>query len=90
MENTQENKQLQLQTVANLAQLNHEEISKTIVDSILAGEVDPLQVHMFLKRIEKIAELVKTNKDVKEAVTKEEAEEIKTKIEEVGGTVEVK
>ena len=70
MENTQENKQLQLQTVANLAQLNHEEVSNTIITSILAGEVDPLQVHMFLKRIEKIAELVKTNKDVKEAVTK--------------------
>ena len=70
MENTQENKQLQLQTVANLAQLNHEEVSKTIINSILEGEVDPLQVHMFLKRIEKIAELVKTNKDVKEAVTK--------------------
>ena len=65
-----ENKQLQLQTVANLAQLNHEEVSKTIINSILEGEVDPLQVHMFLKRIEKIAELVKTNKDVKEAVTK--------------------
>ncbi len=29
-------------------------------------------------------------KPLKEAVTKEEAEEIKTKIEEVGGTVEVK
>ncbi len=65
-----ENKQLQLQTVANLAQLNHEEVSNTIITSILEGEVDPLQVHMFLKRIEKIAELVKTNKDVKEAVTK--------------------
>ena len=65
-----ENKQLQLQTVANLAQLNHEEVSKTIINSILEGEVDPLQVHMFLKRIEKITELVKTNKDVKEAVTK--------------------
>ena len=65
-----ENKQLQLQTVANLAQLNHEEVSNTIITSILAGEVDPLQVHMFLKRIEKITELVKTNKDVKEAVTK--------------------
>ena len=60
-----ENKQLQLQTVANLAQLNHEEVSNTIINSILEGEVDPLQVHMFLKRIE----LVKTNKDVKEAVT---------------------
>ena len=70
MENTQENKQLQLQTVANLAQLNHEEVSNTIINSILEGEVDPLQVHMFLKRIEKIAEIVKTNKDVKEAVTK--------------------
>ena len=69
MDNSQ-NKQLQLQTVANLAQLNHEEVSNTIITSILEGEVDPLQVHMFLKRIEKIAELVKTNKDVKEAVTK--------------------
>ena len=64
-----ENKQLQLTTVTNLAQLNHEEVSKTIINSILEGEVDPLQIHMFLKRIEKIAELVKTNKDVKEAVT---------------------
>ena len=72
MEKSQEtqNKQLQLQTVANLAQLNHEEVSNTIINSILEGEVDPLQVHMFLKRIEKITELVKTNKDVKEAVTK--------------------
>ena len=69
MEKSQENKQLQLQTVANLAQLNHEEVSNTIINSILEGEVDPLQVHMFLKRIEKITELVKTNKDVKEAVT---------------------
>ena len=72
MEKSQEtqNKQLQLATVANLAQLNHEEVSKTIIDSILEGAVDPLQVHMFLKRIEKITELVKTNKDVKEAVIK--------------------
>ena len=40
MENIQENKQLQLQTVANLAQLNHEEASNTIINSILKGEIN--------------------------------------------------
>ena len=41
MENTQENKQLQLQTVINFAQFNHEEVSNTIINSILEGEVAP-------------------------------------------------
>ena len=66
MENTTE---LQLKTVADLAQLDHIALANTIINSVLEGEVDPLQTHMFLKRIEKISEIVKENKQVKEAVT---------------------
>lgn len=60
---------LQLKTVADLAQLDHVELAETIINGVLEGKVDPLQTHMFLKRIEKISEIVKENKQVKEAVT---------------------
>ena len=60
----------QLTSITQMAQFNHIEVAKTITDAIKNGEIDPLVTHMFLKRTEKLAELVKEDKEVKEAITK--------------------
>ena len=59
----------QLSSITQMAQFNHIEVATTIKDAIKNGEVDPLKVHMFLKRTEKLAELVKADNEVKEAIT---------------------
>ena len=60
----------QLTSITQMAQFNHIEVAKTITEAIKNGEIDPLVTHMFLKRTEKLAELVKEDKEVKEAITK--------------------
>lgn len=64
---TEEQKQ-ELSVISQLAQFDHQGVSETIIANVKSGELDPLRVHMFLKRIEKIAEVVKKDADVKEAV----------------------
>lgn len=68
MENT-ENKGIAL--ASNLAQMNHVAFANDLITNIKEGNVDPLLVHIFLKRIEKIQEILKDNKEVKEIIINE-------------------
>lgn len=56
--------------IVALAQLNHVEVADKIISSILNGDVEPLQIHMFLKRVEKIVEKVGKDEQVREALIK--------------------
>ena len=66
MENGNENKGLAI--VPQLAQLNHIKFAKDLGDSIKEGDVDPLVVHIFLKRIENIQKILKEDKEVGSAI----------------------
>jgi hypothetical protein len=67
--NPEENKQVA--PIVALAQLDHNVVAKTIIAGIENGDVDPLDLHMFLKKTEKIVETVGKNKEVKEILIKE-------------------
>ena len=66
MEKGNENKGLAI--VPQLAQLNHIKFAKDLGDSIKEGDVDPLVVHIFLKRIENIQKILKEDKEVGSAI----------------------
>ena len=58
----------QLTSVTRLAQFNHVEVATSLKNAIKNGEVDPLTIHMFLKRTEKLSEIVKKDEEVREAI----------------------
>lgn len=60
--------QNELQKYNEMALLDHETLSANIIEAVKNGEVDPLDVHLAMKRIDKIQELVGKDKEVKEAV----------------------
>lgn len=68
MENN-ENKGLAI--VPKLAQLDHASFAKDLITAIKEGQVDPLMAHIFLKRIEKIQDILKDDKEVKELIKTE-------------------
>lgn len=61
----------QIAPISALAQLDHNQVAKTISNSIKEGNVEPLKVHMFLKRVEKIIEILKEDKEVKDILMNE-------------------
>lgn len=65
MENTN------LPIVKQLAQLDHVSFSNQVKEYIKEGKGDPLEVHLFLKRIEKVQEELKDDKEIKEIILKE-------------------
>lgn len=73
MENTENTNNNGLMIVPKLAQLDHITFAKDLGDSIKEGLVDPLMAHIFLKRIEKIQDILKEDKEVKELINKEAA-----------------
>lgn len=66
MEGQQE--QQNLPALMGLASMNYVDIANKLETAILDGEVEPLNVHFFLKKVEKITEQLKENKDVKAAI----------------------
>lgn len=60
-----------LAVVPRLAQLNHVTFAKDLTHAIKEGQLDPLMVHIFLKRIENIQKTLKDDKEVKELIKNE-------------------
>ena len=52
----------QVPALLGLASMNYVEIANKLEIAILEGEVEPLNVHFFLKKVEKITEQLKENK----------------------------
>ena len=69
MESNKERKGMEM--IPALAQLDHIEFAKNIITSVKEGVTDPLQLLIFLKRIEKIQETFKEDKEVKEIIKDE-------------------
>lgn len=71
----EENKQIQqVKKITELVLIDHESITDTINKGILLGEVDPLDVHLALKRLDKIVQGTigdKGSKETKEAILEE-------------------
>ena len=75
MENTQENSN-GLTIIPQLAQLDHINFGKQIVQNIKDGTVEPLMIHLFLKRFEALQKAVGEDKEVKEIINKEASKHI--------------
>lgn len=70
------NQETGLAIIPKLAQLNHVNFGKQIIENIKEGTVDPLQIHLFLKRFEELKKLVGEDKEVKEIINKEASKHI--------------
>lgn len=73
---TNKNNTLTIHTINDLAQLDHIGFAKQIVDNIKEGVLNPLQIHLFLKRFEELKKEVDKDKVVKELITSEAAKHI--------------
>lgn len=58
----------QIAPIVQLAQLNHVDVAKTIIAGLEDGLTEPMRVHLFLKRVEKLSELVLKNENVKQII----------------------
>lgn len=70
--------QSNLPALMGLASMNYVDIAAKMENAILEGQVEPLQVAFFLKKVEKITEALKENKTIKEANIKSASQYIGT------------
>lgn len=76
MEDTNKEKQTGLAVIPVLAQLNNVQFAKELADNIKDGKVEPIMVHIFLKRIEAIQKVLKADEGVQEAIISEASKHI--------------
>jgi hypothetical protein len=81
--------QNQIQAITNIAQVSHEQVAHFIKQSITKGEVSPIDIYIALKRMEKIVEGVKNDKEIKDIVLEatEKAKDGGKSYERMGATL---
>jgi hypothetical protein len=60
-----------LQKMVNLYDVDHNIVSGNLVESLKSGQLNPIQFHLSLKRMEKIIELVGKNTAAKDVIMEE-------------------
>lgn len=70
----QENKGIAI--IPQLAQLDHVTFANDVANNIKEGTVDPLMIHIFLKRFEAIQKVLKDDKTVQTLINKEASKHI--------------
>lgn len=57
--------------IPKLAQLDHVSFAKEVINNIKEGSIDPLNIHLFLKRFEAVQKTLKADEGVQELIQKE-------------------
>lgn len=75
MNNNNENQleETGIEVITDILKVSHVELSDAIINNVKEGKSDPLQVHLALKKLEKVSEIVKKDETVKD-LTLEEAD----------------